>query len=121
MAAGEGSRWGDYTGVPKHLADPEGVGEPLITRLCRQLGQFDDAADVVVTGPQCYAPHAPGARVVTPDVLGDTDEWLGATKFVNTMDWWSETGRTVIWFGDSWLEDAVVAAVTESQDLGWLH
>ncbi|CKH13229.1 NTP transferase domain-containing protein [Mycolicibacterium smegmatis] len=121
MAAGEGTRWGNHTGVPKHLISPLDDGEALLARLVRQLHERGEN-DVIVTGPQDYKDYLPDhVQVVTPDVLGDTDEWLGVTKFHNTVPHWSSTGRTILYWGDCWLDDCVVDAITRYEARRWLN
>jgi len=117
MAAGEGSRWGNYLGTPKHLCAP--AGEPLLSRLVRQVRERG-VRDLVVFGPEWYSEYVDGAPVVTPDELADTSEWLGATKFVNTRRYWSETERTVLLFGDCWLEDDTMDAILGCDDREWV-
>ena len=121
IAAGEGTRWNSYTGKPKHLIDPAGDGEPLIARLCRQLAERGHT-DVVVTGPHSYATHVPAhVDVFEPAIVGDTDMWRGATKFVNTIPYWSSDDRTVIWYGDTWIEDTAVDAIVDGDGREFLH
>lgn len=120
MAAGEGSRWGNHTGVPKHLVDPTGVGQPLITRLCEQLAAAG-ITDIIAVGPSTYREYLPGVTVVEPAALGDTTQWLGATKFVNTAAHWSTTGRTVILYGDCWFEDESLSAIVNNTERAWLN
>lgn len=121
MAAGSGSRWNNYTRKPKHLLDPTGGHKPLITRLCEQL----DAAgvtDLVLIGPQSYREHIPAHVVIDqPCAVGDTPEWLGATKFANTMAHWSTMHRTVILYGDCWIEDESMHAILSSTERSWLN
>jgi hypothetical protein len=119
MAAGEGTRWNGYLGTPKHLCSP--AGEPLLTRLDRQVRERG-VTDVTVFGPQEYAHHVhPDTAIITPAELADGDKWLGATKFANTMDHWSTTGRTVILFGDCWLEDETMDAILDHGRVEWVN
>lgn len=120
IAAGSGERWGNYTGKPKHLIDPAGDEEPLIARLCRQLGERGER-DVIVTGPPSYAGHLPPHAVVVTVKIGDSATWLGATKFVNTIPLWSHIDRTIIWYGDCWIEDAAVGQIVSDAERRFLH
>lgn len=110
MAGGEGTRWGNHLGVPKHLVSIE--GETLLARQVRQL-RDRGVADVVVLGP----PDG-DARYLTKGALlvptgfhsGDTD------KFVATMQWWTPKASTVIVYGDCWLSDTAMDRLTETPD-----
>lgn len=46
MADGEGKRWGDYLGIPKHLVKIN--GEPLIARTVRLLKE-NGVTDIIIT------------------------------------------------------------------------
>jgi len=124
MAAGSGERWrgadGEpFGGVPKHLCEPD--GEPLLTRTTRQLTERG-ITDVMVSGPAYYAEYVPAhVEVFTPDVLADTDEWLGATKFANTEPFWNTLGRTIICYGDVWFSDAGLDTILASDEREWLN
>lgn len=48
MADGKGTRWDNYMGIPKHLAEVN--GEPIIARTVRLLNEMTDKkAEVIVT------------------------------------------------------------------------
>lgn len=66
MANGQGRRWKNYMGIPKHLA-PTPSGETLVARTVRLTRACDPAAEVVVSAhDERYA--VPGARLYTPRV-----------------------------------------------------
>lgn len=62
MADGEGKRWGNYMGVPKHLVDID--GEPLIARTVRQLRE-NGINNIIITARDnryTYAPCIPQTK-----------------------------------------------------------
>lgn len=63
MANGKGTRWNNFGGIPKHLIEIE--GEPLLSRISRQISERDPSAQIIVSSsdPRCVAP---GATRITP-------------------------------------------------------
>ncbi len=47
MADGKGSRWDNYLGTPKHLVEVH--GESLLSRIVRQLKEYDPKSEVIIT------------------------------------------------------------------------
>ena len=47
MADGNGTRWNNYKGIPKHLIKVR--GETLLERLVRQLRKYDDDCEIIIT------------------------------------------------------------------------
>lgn len=47
MADGKGTRWDNYLGIPKHLAEIN--GEPVISRTVRLINEIDENCEVIVT------------------------------------------------------------------------
>jgi hypothetical protein len=96
MCAGPQHKWGDYLGVPSHLAPVD--GEPLIHRTVRQVisltGGVGSGVELYVTGPIGDDRYAvPGARWVERS-MGE------ASEYHSTRGLWSDTGRTVLLYGD---------------------
>jgi hypothetical protein len=107
LAAGSGTRWGDYRDVPKHLVEIE--GEVLLNRTCRQFLQFSD--DVTVVGPEDLRYQIPGCDLYTP-VGGQSRE---LEKFASSMNLWSESERTVLVYGDVYFTDEAVATIMSDE------
>lgn len=108
MAAGEGSRWGNHLGVPKHLI-PIG-GETLIQRTVRLLRQHVSEVWVVARGgEQLYRCHEGHTYTVDP-LDSDMD------KFYSSRRLWQ--GRhAVIAYGDVYFTEQAIetcCAPTES-------
>lgn len=110
IAAGEGSRWGDHTGVPKHLVRI--CGEVLLERTVRQ---FSEHGDVVVVGrDERY--EVAGARLLVPD-LEPTN--YGADKFLSSRRLWSRDGRTLVAYGDVRFSDEAVSRIVSHESRDW--
>lgn len=97
IAAGEGTRWGNYQGVPKHFVEID--GEPIIKRTVRLLNQDkykDKNLEIYVVGPnKKYS--IPGSKLFIPNQdpsNGDLD------KFMNSRELWSNNKKTYIIYGD---------------------
>lgn len=110
IAAGRGSRWGDYLGVPKHFAPVD--GEPVIARTVRLFGDLGDTW--IVGSDERYA--LPGTHLFVPRHRADHYE---ADRFTNNRELWSTEGRTLLLLGDVWFSDAAAAIIREEPD-SWL-
>jgi hypothetical protein len=104
LAAGEGSRWANYRGTPKHLAVID--GEPVIHRTVRQFSSY--TSDIVVVGEY----QMQGSKLYFPAV----DVSREMNKFDSSMDMWLPNGRTVIVFGDVYFTDEAVRTIMTNQD-----
>lgn len=102
IAAGDGSRWGNYLGVPKHLVNIE--GEILLNRTCRQFLRY--SSDVVVVGPDDRY-SVQGTKLFIPDM----SERRELDKFASSMSEWNEHGKTILVYGDVYFTDEAVEAI----------
>jgi len=57
MAAGQGKRWNDYLGVPKHLVEIN--GETLLGRTTRLLKKYNINDYVITSSDPRYAQYGP--------------------------------------------------------------
>ncbi|GAG00873.1 unnamed protein product, partial [marine sediment metagenome] len=97
MAGGSEQRWGQYLGVHKHLLPIN--GERLLDRTVRQLLAHGAHQITVVAKYPEY--DVPGTQRVFPVDLDSG----GA---IASRDFWSETARTTVLFGDVFFtEDAI--------------
>lgn len=108
LAAGEGSRWENYRGTPKHLTTIE--DEVLLERTCRQFLRYTDDVIVVgadsryeVSGTTLYIPPAPKPK------------WQDMAKFWSSHERWGSK-RTVLAFGDVYYTDDAVKTIMENKD-----
>lgn len=106
LAAGDGTRWKNYRGVPKHLVTIE--GEVLLERTCRQFLQYTD--DVIVVGPDDrYV--VDGTTLFVPSM----NQGRELEKFASSMELWSDS-RTVLVFGDVYFTDEAVKTIMTCGD-----
>jgi hypothetical protein len=107
IAAGDGTRWGNHRGVPKHLVEIE--GEVLLHRTARQFLEY--TSDVVIVGPdERYL--VGGASFYTPDISYRRE----LDKFASSMSQWNSEGRTVIVYGDVYFTDEAIETIMTNQD-----
>lgn len=110
IAAGEGTRWGNHTGVPKHLAVLD--GERLIDRIARL---FSPHGEVIVVGPDDRY-HAPGAGLWRPTITPSNGD---ADKFLSSRELWSRTTRTVIVYGDCFYSGQAAKTIATDRSREW--
>lgn len=112
IAAGQGTRWADYRGVPKHLVEIE--GEILLHRTCGQFLQY--STDVYLVAPDDDRYRVDGVQLYSPpeELTRELD------KFYSSLHLWSEQGRTVIVYGDVYFSDEAVETIMTNQD-GWKY
>lgn len=104
LAAGDGSRWGNYRDTVKHLAMV--ANEVLLHRTCRQFLAHTD--DVTVVGrDDSYA--VSGAQLYVPP--HNDPAWLDCGKFLSSRELWATAERTVLVFGDVYFTDEAVTTV----------
>ena len=102
LAAGDGTRWGNYRGVQKHELMIE--GEKLIHRTARQFLSYTD--DVyIVAKDSSYA--YPGTKLFVPQ---ENLEWLDFAKYYCTKELWSQD-RTILAFGDVYFTDYAIEKI----------
>jgi molybdopterin-guanine dinucleotide biosynthesis protein A len=111
--AGQGHRWGNYLGVPKHLVPIDGV--PLIERSVGQLNARG-IDDVVITSSDRRYDIA-GARRCTPDAT-----ILPGTGMGFSTAFWSDSARTLVLLGDVCFSDAAMDALVgaSAEETTWL-
>jgi hypothetical protein len=102
LCAGEGSRWNNYTGVPKHRVIVE--GKVLIERTISQFLKYTDDI-VVVTNSE--SDIFPGTSLY----LANKDEnFKDMDKFLSSHEQWSDT-KTIIVYGDVYFTDETVETI----------
>lgn len=109
LSAGDGERWSNFEGVPKHLVDVE--GEILLERTCKQFLKYTD--DVTVVGPADDRYKIDGTTLYTPTI--NKPKWGEMGKFRSSHELWSP-GRTVLAFGDVYYTDEAVKTIMTNTD-----
>jgi hypothetical protein len=98
--AGSGAKWGNHTGVPRHLVLVD--GEPLLHRTVRQAAAY--SADVRITSPD-------DGRYVLPGTVRHVIHGQHLNEYASSRHLWSGVGRTVLLYGDVYYTDEAMAAV----------
>lgn len=116
IAAGDGTRWGNYLGTPKHLAWL--CGERILHRAVRLARQYTNDVRVVVADPADTRYHAPGAQI-EPARLNPANG--DADKFLSSRHLWAKDTRTVILYGDVWFSDDAMRQIMSTRPYkdGW--
>ena len=103
LAAGDTTPWHDYLGLPRHFAPVD--GEPILFRTLRLLKPFE--AQLHVVGPdERYRRGGASLFLPRPDASS-----FEADRFLSSRSLWSETGRTVVFFGDVYYTEAAIARI----------
>jgi hypothetical protein len=110
--SGQTIRWGNYLGIPKHLALFDGI--PLIKRTVTQLRHIG-FTDILITAFNEKF-QTEGAKLVAPDY-----NLLPGTGIGHSEPFWSKTGRTIILFGDVYYSDLAMEVIARSDpsDIKW--
>jgi len=114
LAGGKGTRWGNYTGKPKHFLKVD--GETLIARLVRLAKQHAPEAAIFIVGPKLAFP-CDGVTTIAPRRILGTDH----DKLIGAQEHWATDGRTLVMWGDVWLSDAGAATMfrDDSEPVLW--
>lgn len=101
LCGGQGSRWGNFTGVTKQLVNVS--GEPLIKRTARQFSRHGDV------------------QIVSNDVMLDgfthvkpSHGTLNTDKFASSESVWGASGNCLFVHGDVFFENASVELICNS-------
>jgi NDP-sugar pyrophosphorylase family protein len=113
LAAGDGTRWKRYLGVPKHLipVDNERIVDRTV-RLLQQLGITDiylvglDSDEFKIEGTELY-------------IAKKNPKYHGADKFLSSQELWNQSGRTITLFGDIFFTEESIDKIVNDQDKNW--
>lgn len=112
IAAGDGTRWGNYLGTTKHLAVLN--GQPIIYRtidLLRANGVSYD--DIFVVSKDYNLLIVNNYRPKLNPRNFDADKFLSSSKL------WNKEGRTVIVYGDVYFSEDAIKTIIESEEKDW--
>lgn len=110
LAAGDGTRWGNHLGVPKHLI-PLPEGGSLLERTVRL---FRPHGQVTVVGRD-HRYLTPGAALHVP--RSDPADFEAA-RFTSSRGLWRRDRRNLLLWGDVWFSDEAVEKIAAPVD-GW--
>lgn len=116
ICAGEGTRWGNYLNVPKHLIELE--GERLIDRTVRLLKERNIENIYIVTKEFDPRYFVEGAKQVPADLKPEL--YADADKFLSSRSCWNhEEGRTIVLYGDCYFTDAAMDTIVNFEKREW--
>jgi choline kinase len=113
IAAGEGSRWGEYLGIPKHLAEVE--GEPVLYRTVRLLKQ-NGVSEIIIVGPMDLRYKLDDVNLFVPV---KHPEYADADKFLSSEILWNTNGRTITLFGDVFFSEEAITKIISCNRETW--
>jgi len=113
IAAGEGSRWGDYLGIPKHLAKVD--GEPILYRTVRLLKE-NGVSEIIIIGPMYMRYWVDDVNLFVPV---KNPEYADADKFLSSEMLWNATGRTITVFGDVFFSEEAMTKIVSCDRTTW--
>jgi hypothetical protein len=113
IAAGDGTRWNNYLGIPKHLAPID--GEPIAKRTIRLL-RDRGVTDIFLVGLDSDLYRLKGSTLY---VAKKTADYYGADKFLSSQELWNTEGRTITVFGDVFFSDQAIDLIVNDTDQNW--
>lgn len=109
LAAGDGTRWGNFRGVPKHLTIIE--NKTLLERTCSQFLKYTN--DVCVIGvDERYKVEGTSLYLIP----SQNTNWKDASKFLSSKNLWLKDGRTILVFGDVYFTSEAVKTIVKNKD-----
>jgi len=116
IAAGDGTRWNNFLGVPKHLAPL--CGERLLDRTVRLLKKFAPSAQVRVV---LEDPRDPAYNCGARNVRAKLDPGNGeADKFLSSRHLWAKDERTIVLYGDVFFTEHAIQTIVAEHGEPWL-
>jgi len=115
ICAGEGTRWGDYLGVPKHLIVIE--GETLIERSVRLLRE-NGVTDISVVVKEKDPRYEVEGSVQYIAKLNQ-EENADADKFLSSKELWNKEGRTIVFYGDCYFTEEAMKQIVSFDKREW--
>ena len=101
LCGGEGSRWGNYMGIPKQLVPID--GKPLLEDTIHKLNE-KGLSEILIVG--CNKEHIiPGVSYVD---LNSEEPNFRQHKFLSSRKFWSTDGITLMLFGDVFFSEHAI-------------
>lgn len=109
---GDQERWGNYLGINKHHVRVN--GETILERMVRLFRSFGIADISLVGWDESY--KIPGTKFLSPMV----DKSKGdANKYLCSQEYWNQSGRTIVVFGDVYFSDKAIYKIAFDQHRDW--
>jgi hypothetical protein len=113
ISAGDGTRWNNYLGIPKHLAQVD--NEPILHRTVRLLKEAS-IDDIIIVGPDDDRYKISNSKLFVPT----KNAWNGdADKFLSSSELWNTNGRTITLFGDVFFSDDAIKTIVSCKNNFW--
>lgn len=113
IAGGDGTRWDNYTGKPKHFAV---IGnEPILYRTINLLRANHVAYGDIYVASKDYKVEYVHNYHIEPNYADHAD----ADKFLSSSDLWNEEGRTVILYGDVYFSEDAIKQIIDYPKTHW--
>lgn len=109
-AAGEGSRWGAYLGVPKHLLRIN--DETLLQRTCRLIHAWDQDAQIIILALS-DAYKTLGADIVVPNFT-DINVHYQTLPIISALEF-AGPDRNNMLFGDVYFSEDCIRKIIDTQ------
>lgn len=106
--AGPDIKWRNHLGVPRHLAPVD--GEPLLHRTVRQA---------LAVSPDVHIAAPDDERYILPGTTRHVIRGMHVNEYASTRHLWSDAGRTVLLYGDTYYTDAAVDIIVGHQGPLW--
>jgi hypothetical protein len=103
LAAGDGIRWAEYLGVPKHLVRIE--GQRLLDRTVEQFAEIGEVEIVAPADHRYEHPRAQTSHAILDPANGEAD------RFLSSRHRWDLEATMILAFGDVWFSDECVAII----------
>jgi len=114
ICAGDGTRWDNYLGSPKHLIKIG--GERLIDRVVKQLNKYNTEVYVIAKNNDDRY-KVEGSTYYEADL---NENNVDADKFLSSQELWSKEGRTIVFYGDVWFTDEAIKTIIEYDKKEWI-
>jgi hypothetical protein len=114
IAAGDGTRWGNFLGAPKHFAPID--GQPILHRTVDLLREHTD--DIVIVAPPDDLERYVVINTATEGA------WLHpengeADKFLSSRHFWDWEGDTALIYGDCYFTEEAIATIMQPITEPW--
>lgn len=118
VCAGEGTRWKDYLGVPKHLIEVSSgtLGETIIARTVRLLKMMG-VSDIHIVSKDDDRYKIEGAKQYVASL--NPEENADADKFLSSRSLWNDNGRTIVFYGDVFFTAEAMNSIVNTKETRW--
>ena len=113
IAAGEATRWNNYTGCPKHLVKIN--NEPLLNRSVRLIKTKGINKIYVVSKEDSRYLMQDAIQYIAKLDKNNED----ADKFLSSKELWNKSGRTIVFYGDVFFTEEAIDTIIDYSVRDW--